>query len=945
MSFVIDNINEKLEILTDKCAVVYEGQSFTYADLQRRYMQLLPIIQSIDINKNHATIVLLMRRSFDLLAAMIAIWESGAAYVPIDPNTPPQRIQYMLDNTTPSCIISEPAYLEKLSTETLPILTFQDVREAGSIEQSFQTIHSRLQNRLIGDQIAYVIYTSGSTGHPKGVMVSHANVSNHITWLVDKFDFSEKDIISFNSSIAFDFSVACTLLPLSIGAKIVITAEENTLNIPYYCQQLTKEKVTFVKWTPSYFKLVLNYAEHHHPDLSSLRLVMLGGEEVLTTYVNRWLSIYPNHTLINEYGPTEAAVGITTHAVTQATLDKTEATVPIGQKAINSDLYVVDKNYHPVQIGEIGELLIGGESVAKGYINNVRLTEEKFIKVPSLSTTQTLYKTGDLVKQRPDGNYVYIGRIDTQVKINGYRVEISEIEHGLLAYPGIKQVVVHPEKHPDQAMTYLTAYLLLENNCAHPNTLPLKKYLSDHIPTFMIPEKYFIVSHIPMNANRKVDYHRIKDYIIENRKQKNALEDTHDAFSIKNILKRYLSVENIDMKKTFFDLGITSLLAIQIINDINQKYQKNIAIQDLFTYSTPLALDNFIKYGNMSKNKKNRTPDDIASSTCHEPIAVIAMDCRLPMAENCEELWKLCQEANEAIQFFNQNEVDAVHDDRIYARGVLKDSDKFDAAFFNITPKEAKMMDPQHRLLLESVWTALEKAGYISGNNTPTQTGVYVSMNDSTYLMDQHIQSSPLEIGKRFALQRLISPQFLATKIAYYLNLTGPAISLQTACSSSLTAVVLACQQLSAKDCNMAIAGGISLITPQDIPYHYQPGNILSPDGHCRPFDASANGTVFSNGLGIVVLKRLADAQRDNDNIAAIIRGYAMNNDGHEKMSYAAPSLQGQLSCILSAQSIANIHPESIQYVETHGTGTLVGDPIEMAALTKAFQQRTHKQQ
>ncbi|MCH9769905.1 MAG: type I polyketide synthase, partial [Gammaproteobacteria bacterium] len=282
----------------------------------------------------------------------------------------------------------------------------------------------------------------------------------------------------------------------------------------------------------------------------------------------------------------------------------------------------------------------------------------------------------------------------------------------------------------------------------------------------------------------------------------------------------------------------------------------------------------------------------------------------------------------------------------VYARGILKDIEYFDAKFFNYSPKEAHLSDPQHRLFIESAWKALEKSGYATDLKTTTKIGVYASMNDSTYVLDHCLaERNQGDFAERSASQRLMSSQFLATKIAYLFDCTGPSFTLQTACSSSLVAIALACQQLSSYRCDMALAGGISIVTPQDRPYIYQPNNIYSPDGHCRPFDENAAGTVFSNGLGVVVLKRLADAIRDHDTIISVIKGYSINNDGGHKMSYAAPSTQGQIDCILTAKEVADISLDSVQYIETHGTGTAVGDPIEIDALTKAFRTSSNKEQ
>lgn len=927
-------------------AVIHDDVRFTYQDLEDNSNRLSQYLgkHNVQIKSN---VAFLMRRSFDMLTAILAIWKQGATYIPLDPKTPPDRINRILSNMNPSCIISDPALLSKISASDSFILTLRDVEYLRCETTSPQIVKNP------DDLLAYMIYTSGSTGEPKGVMLTHSNITNHVLWLIQDFKFTSQDCFSFNSSMAFDFSVACTLLPLAVGAKIVITSEEDTLDLETYCKQLEKHKVSFAKWTPSYFKLLVDYVENNRPDFSAFRFIMLGGEELLTSYVERWLNVFPTHTIINEYGPTEAAVGITTCVIKRDTLNRALHTVPIGKPAINTTLYVVDSKNNIVQDGEVGELLIGGASVARGYYKQPELTADRFIEDPFSNHQQKLYRTGDLVKKLPDANYLYVGRIDNQVKVDGYRIELNEIEHWILQYPTIKHVKTIVEKQEDNA-PMIVAYLITDKH-ASIDFGDLKTYLSECLPQFMMPNHFFLVDHIPCNRNGKVDIPALKNQIIKSEINHNQAFSVFNKFvaTIIESLKQHMDVDQIDLNASFFSIGITSLLAVQLVNNINHRSGSILKIQDLFAYPTILSLADYLEKQvtlliDHDQSSANRL--DQESDYPQEPIAIIAMDCRLPGADDCEALWELCREGKESISFFEPAEKEQVvakgNEHMVYAKGVLNNIEYFDADFFNFTPREANLSDPQHRLLIESSWIALEKAGYIPNPEDSHKIGVYVSMNDSTYLLHHNLveRLSPI-LNDRFSMQRLMSPQCLATKIAYQLNCTGPSVTIQTACSSSLVSVVLACQQLASHQCNLALAGGISIVTPQDAPYFYQKGNIFSPDGRCRPFDENAEGTVFSNGLGIVVLKRLSDALRDNDSIICVIKGTATNNDGGNKMSYTAPTIQGQMLCILSAQNAARIEADTIQYIETHGTGTLIGDPIEIEALTKAFQTTSYKQQ
>lgn len=936
-----EKIDNAIKSFKHEPAAYYDGVFFTFLELHQRAKLVARFLTSLQKNTDDKVIIF-MHRSFDMLSAILGIWQTGAAYVPIDPDSPVTRISDILSNLDHCPIISDPNLLDQIPEENLiQAFTLNDV-----IQEEISRPNKNLSKTKTKNSLAYIIYTSGSTGKPKGVMVTHNNVYNHLQWLTTTLQLSNRDCFSFNSSLAFDFSVATTLLPLSLGSKIVITREEDTLHINRYCEQLHSTGVTFVKWTPSYFKLILEYAEREKPNLSNLRFVMLAGEELLTCYVKRWFALYPDHTVINEYGPTETTVGITINVITKNTLNKSLATVPIGKPAINTDLYVINKQNNIVSNDQIGELVICGDSVTQGYYKQPKLTQKYFINNPIWPDKQRAYKTGDLVKYLPNGDLVYVGRIDRQLKINGYRVEPTEIESCLLEHPEIEQIAIDTIKDPKGHVIIVGYYVLLKNS--ELTSEKIRKYLSENLSAFMIPSELHRVEYIPLNRNKKIDYSLLETIRINKLKNpSNDIPKNSDCFTQKllRIIKKTLNLTHVNPSASFFSLGLTSLLMVNLVSQINNSFDSNIKIQDLFSHSTTEKLIKILKAKKTNPMRKNFT--DTREKL--EPIAIISMDCRLPGANNCDDLWNLCANGTESIQHFaiKNNEVrKSISKYPVYARGILDNIEYFDADFFKFTPKKARLSDPQHRIMLELAWNTFEKAGYTPNSNAKNNTGIFVSMNDSPYLTNYLSKLTNKDYHNDAAvLRRFMSPQFLATKLAYHLHCQGPCLTLQTACSSALTSVVLACQQLSSYHCDMALAGGISIVMPQKIPYVYQKNNIYSPDGHCRPFDANAQGTVFSNGAGVVLLKRLSDALRDRDTIISVIKGGSINNDGSDKMSYTSPSITGQLNCILNAQKLAGISADTIQYVEAHGTGTLVGDPIEVEALSNAFSGQTQRTQ
>jgi acyl transferase domain-containing protein/acyl carrier protein len=411
--------------------------------------------------------------------------------------------------------------------------------------------------------------------------------------------------------------------------------------------------------------------------------------------------------------------------------------------------------------------------------------------------------------------------------------------------------------------------------------------------------------------------------------------------SIAAVWQEVLHIEAVGIHNNFFDLGGHSLLLGQVQSKLQDILDQKISMVELFEYPTIHALAQHFR-PEQAEPTLNQSAEIRQTRTDSPEIAIIGMAGRFPNAPDIDTFWQNLQEGVEAITFFSDAELQSAGVDTatlnkpnyVKANGVLADID------FN--PREAEITDPQQRLFLECAWEALESAGYAI--QTDDSIGVYAGAGINTYLpnnltpnreFSESVGSYSLMIGNE--------KDFLPTRVSYKLNLTGPSINVQTACSTSLVTVHLACKSLQDGECDIALAGGVSVRIPQTRGYLFQEGMILSPDGHCRAFDAEAKGTVGGDGVGIVVLKRLDKAIADGDHIHAIIKGSALNNDGALKIAYTAPSVDGQAAVIAEAQATAGIDAETISYIEAHGTGTTLGDPIEIAALTKAFRITTDK--
>jgi phthiocerol/phenolphthiocerol synthesis type-I polyketide synthase E len=329
-------------------------------------------------------------------------------------------------------------------------------------------------------------------------------------------------------------------------------------------------------------------------------------------------------------------------------------------------------------------------------------------------------------------------------------------------------------------------------------------------------------------------------------------------------------------------------------------------------------------------------------------VAIIGMSGRFPGAKNVDKFWQNLRDGVESIAFFSEEELLAAgvnpeileRPDYVKARGIIQDAELFDASFFGFNPTEASVLDPQQRLFMECAWEAIEVAGY-DPETYGGLIGVFAGASMSTYLLNLY-NNPKVPVGP-FTVSIANDKDHLPTRISYKLNLKGPSVAVQTACSSSLVAVHMACQSLLSFQCDMALAGGAAISVPQKAGYFYIEGGIESPDGHCRAFDARANGTVAGSAVGVILLKRLADAIEDKDSIHAVILGSAINNDGSLKVGYTAPSVEGQAAVITLAQAVAEVEPQTISYVEAHGTGTSLGDPVELTALTQAFREGTSR--
>ncbi|MCP4108253.1 MAG: SDR family NAD(P)-dependent oxidoreductase, partial [Desulfobacteraceae bacterium] len=813
------------------------------------------------------------------------------------------------------------------------------------------------------DNLAYVIYTSGSTGIPKGIMIEHRSVVNLICgdWQALYGRFGEGMHQALTASFVFDVSVAQIFISLIFGNTLYVITDETLHNPELFINFLQKKNIHIIDVSPGFLlSVVESKAAGKFPE--NIRHINLGAEKLAPSLIEKFYEYdeYQNITLCNFYGPTENCADSLWFPIDSGF--QPFHTVPIGKPLPNIQVFILDAFLNPVPVGIPGEICLSGAGLARGYLNRPDLTAEKFVNwnpgTGNLQSEIRMYRTGDLGRWLADGNIEFLGRNDDQVKIRGYRVELGEIENHLLSHKSVSGTsVIAKEFRKDY--TELAAYMTGDENL---NVGELRNHLRTTLPDYMIPSYFIQLDKLPLTTGGKVDRRRLPEPETSRPQLETAYvtPETDTEQSIAGVWQELLKLEKVGIHDNFFDMGGHSLLIIRVQNKLQQIFSRDIPAVDLFRYPTISALARYLEQEQPAFHQvydRSETREAVKTSrerrrASNSPeyfkesgIAVIGMSGRFPGADNIDEFWQNIKNGKESVSFFSDEElIDSGVEpsllnspNYVKAKGVLSDIDLFDALFFGFNPREAEIMGVQHRIFLECAWKALEDAG-CNPDNYNGLIGVYAGAGMNTYLINNLCQNigklTPSEI-----YQAVISndKDSLPTLASYKLNLKGPSIGIQTACSTSLVAVHMACQSLLNSECDMALAGGISVDVPHKTGYLYEQGMILSPDGHCRAFDANACGTVSGNGCGIVVLKRFEDALADRDCIYAVIRGSAVNNDGSMKVGFTAPSVDGQAGVIAEAIAVAGIDPDTITYIEAHGTGTIMGDPIEIAALTQVF--------
>ena len=576
---------EQVERTPDVVAVVYEDKQLTYRELNATANQLAHYLQKLGVGPE-VLVGIFVERSLEMMVGLLGILKAGGAYVPLDPAYPKERLAFMLSDSQVSVLLTQEKLLAGLPEQGAYAICLDT--GWGVISQESE---ENLNSGVNPANLAYIIYTSGSTGKPKGTMIVHQGLVNYLSWCIKAYAVADGVGAPVHSSIGFDATITSLFSPLLVGQRVVFLPEKQEIEAlsAVLCSQ---SNFSLVKITPAHLALLSELLPSKQA-AGQTRALIIGGEALSKKSISFWQTHAPETRLVNEYGPTETVVGCCIYEVpTQTSLS---GLVPIGRPIANTQLYILDQSLQPVPIGVAGELHIGGDGLARGYLNRTELTTQKFIPNPfSEDPAARLYKTGDLARYLPDGNIEFLGRIDNQVKIRGFRIELGEIEAVLRQNRAVQDAVVIDQEY-DPGDKRLVAYVVPSQEQA-PSTRELRRYLKQKLPDHMVPTAFVRLEALPLTPNDKVDRRALP--------MPDRIRSVEETFAppltlfeevLAGIWSEVLKLDSVGIHDNFFELGGHSLLAVHVLAQIEKTFGKNLPLSTLFQSPTIEQLANLLR--------------------------------------------------------------------------------------------------------------------------------------------------------------------------------------------------------------------------------------------------------------------------------------------------------------------------------------------------------------
>ena len=919
---------------SDKIALVCGDATLTFGELDSLANSLARVLVQRGIG-NGDLVGVALDRSVDLVAVLLAVLKTGAAYVPIEPTLPAERIHQMTEDACPKLLITG-------SNTTFEAITLRTGLSCLSIEEAHRMMKSdvcgsnSLDVVVKSEDLAYVMYTSGSTGRPKGVEVSHGNVSNLLLSMQKEPGCRETDRLLAITTVSFDMAVLELFLPLLCGATTVIAQSSEVRDMTALVRLMERHQITIMQGTPAIWQMLLDSGWRGQPRLVK---IFCGGEALPRVLADQLLAC--GDMMWNMYGPTEATVYASIWKVCYG------HDVIIGSAITNAHLYVLDEQLSPVPLGHPGELYIGGAGVARGYRNNNRLSFTRFLDNPFHQGL--MYRTGDVARFAAPGKVSVMGRTDDQIKIRGYRIEPGDIETAMSAHEEVSRALVICRD--DRLVAYyVPTRKLLRGRVAEAKASAalehaLRSWLTDRLPSYMVPAFLVGMEAFPVTINGKIDRKALPNPVTSFQTTSAApMPASELEVLMLAIWSRVLGHDRVGVRDNFFEIGGDSARVVRLKTELDRLLGRPVPASKLFEHYTIKALVAYLTGSRGVGDSNIQAAGQRPMNDDSEDIAIVSMACRLPGDITTPEgLWELLEHGSDAItevpsDRWGSHDVGSDTQDMLHCchGGFIPSINSFDIGFFGISPREAKRLDPSQYMMLETCWEGFERAGYTAEQLRGSSTGVFIGTSNIL----SHNGLNPNAIRDLGDLDGYTvtgsAGGTMSGRISYQLGLQGPAMTIDTACSSSLVTTHLACNALRQGECDMAVSGGISLILNPGLHVEFTRLQGMSPDGRCRSFSADAQGTGWSEGSVVVIMKRLSDAQRDGDLIHAVIRGTAVNHDGRSA-SLTTPNGHAQQQLIHRALAAARLQPHDVDYVEAHGTGTKLGDPIEATALAEVF--------
>ncbi|MBC9929269.1 non-ribosomal peptide synthetase [Chitinophaga qingshengii] len=638
---------QQVQLAAGNTAISCGDRQMSYGELDEQSNKVANWLRSNGAG-NGSLVALLIDRSPEMIAAIIGVLKCGATYLPIDPDLPQQRIDFLLNDSNAGWIVADQVYVAKISCGVKVLLTDDEAWKTASVQPLEVKVHP--------DDAAYVIYTSGTTGLPKGVMVSHRSVVRLLFNDASLFDFSDTDVWTLFHDYNFDFSVWEIFGALLYGGRLVIVTKEVARDPRQFLGLVMKQGITVLNQTPSAFYAFGEAALTALPAAAELPLktVVFGGEALAPSRLKNWINRYPAVDLINMYGITETTVHVTYKKITVE--DIANGTSNIGKPLPTLELLVLDSRGQLVPAGVKGELYVGGEGLAIGYLNQPLLTAERFVVHP-FKSGQRLYKTGDCVRMKTDGDLEYFHRLDHQVKLRGYRIEPGEIENQLLRLPGIKGVVVLAETD-EEGHQSLCAYL---SGATGISGEEMRKFAASCLPPYMVPAAFVSLEKFPLTNNNKIDHTALRKYRHTATKIVVPAKDEVEEKMLR-IWQRLLKQEDISTTDSYFHIGGDSIRAIRLIGEINKAFGRNLKIADIYRYDTIREITNLVRLEALSGTIAAKGE---AMQQLDEFRQVIINNKALPAYGAIEDIFPMSDIQKGMTYYSNLNTAEAVYHEQV----------------------------------------------------------------------------------------------------------------------------------------------------------------------------------------------------------------------------------------------------------------------------------------